>query len=379
LRPPRLYQYLFEDNSALTIRRQIGWCIECDCVAFIESVPTIEQLTVELETVSSKNSKNSNDILEPIVDIKKRIEWRKTRKSPPRCLDCGSVDTSVLDFTEIDEKFSQTTLFKHKCGGFLQLRDDPDGLRIAFRRSDIPVLHDSEGNYISGNDFFRQPKLPIVSQNIVDKNENQYINPFALLGFSDYEIEPDALALRRAIKKSFAEIELSDCNAIIFTGIRITKSDLHTILDGLDNKTTYDYHLSIFSNSKLLAFLHSPQVSDGPSFEWPTDSNLLTFLFPYLAFSFASAISACLSHFELNRWAGIFSYINKMPSSYHDTVIIPVRRKLEDVLDEVGKFQQSIANETTVNTEQLSQKIKQSIENRIRLVALDQVQIPNCR
>ena len=149
-RPMRFYKYLFNDNTVLKMKWDTGWCFDCDCVACVEVLPSLDELYERAKIIcSSEGDEAAAFINESVSEIYKRIQWRKERVSPARCMDCGRVKISTLDFIPISDSVSQTKEFTHKCGGFLQVKDDVDGLRICFKSTDeIPVLYDYEGNLI---------------------------------------------------------------------------------------------------------------------------------------------------------------------------------------------------------------------------------------
>jgi hypothetical protein len=52
--------------------------------------------------------------------LESRIAWRRMRKSPPRCLECGSMDVTPLLLTQAGEGMEKWTLPEHPgCGGMI--------------------------------------------------------------------------------------------------------------------------------------------------------------------------------------------------------------------------------------------------------------------
>lgn len=215
---------------------------------------------------------------------------------------------------------------------------------------------------------------PIESK-VVDRERYQYINPFSLLSIDNGSAKSrDQKIIKQHIKKLTADIELSDTKAIAFMNVRISKSDLHDILLDLDAEDTYNHHLAVFENDGLLSFLHTSRPSFASSFELPEDRSLLSFLYPYLAFSFANAITFSLSEFAPHEWQSIFAHIAEIPSSFHDTILLPVTRVLRNVLDDISKLQQSVDNETISGIKEVPQLLTDAIEKRIPLAAIEQLQ-----
>ena len=109
----RGFYYEFADTTNLELRSRIAWC--CNCFEFIDAewIPSLEVIESELAELNDPTSFRASSFAsteqpfdkspfierlaelyaEAKVEAAKRIEWRKTRKSPPRCLICG--DTEV--------------------------------------------------------------------------------------------------------------------------------------------------------------------------------------------------------------------------------------------------------------------------------------------
>jgi hypothetical protein len=83
-----------------------------------------------------------------------------------------------------------------------------------------------------------------------------YINPFKLLGITaDNLSDVDSATINKAKRKLLAEIELSDTNAIIHSGVEFNKGDCHKAIDDLDNDNKREFHHFILQNKPLNNFL----------------------------------------------------------------------------------------------------------------------------
>lgn len=83
----------------LPVRAKLGWCNECCNAVAVEFIPEIDQLTEELDHERRKASICEVDTGLPNnhqIWAESRLEWRKNRNSPSRCLECGTTD--IIDF-----------------------------------------------------------------------------------------------------------------------------------------------------------------------------------------------------------------------------------------------------------------------------------------
>lgn len=104
--------YRLPDGSLLHVRQRECWCQVCDSFLFAEDVPPLEALETELARLMIPDEELRQalaflevSIEERIEDTQQRIEWRRTRKSPPKCLHCGSTNITILPNLQESEEF----------------------------------------------------------------------------------------------------------------------------------------------------------------------------------------------------------------------------------------------------------------------------------
>jgi hypothetical protein len=93
--------YRLADGSKLHILQQSAWCPVCKRFVVAEEVPSIASLEEEIARYRSADPdtlltwafvSDGAPVAERVAELLRYIEWRKRRQSPPRCLECGSVD-----------------------------------------------------------------------------------------------------------------------------------------------------------------------------------------------------------------------------------------------------------------------------------------------
>jgi hypothetical protein len=100
-------------TSAPIVRHKFAVCKNCARIVNAEVIPELEALQHEIERFASI------DHADGIARLLPYIEWRSNRKSPPRCLECGSTTLTQLGLSQ-DGKFEVT---EHPtCGGTLSIK-----------------------------------------------------------------------------------------------------------------------------------------------------------------------------------------------------------------------------------------------------------------
>src|SRR6186713_1109976 len=90
------------DEYRLAIQQAFAWCPDCRHVVHTERLDNVPTLEAELDESSSLGKELYAELASPsdgswqktkerhVNDLRRRIEWRRSRVAPPRCLECGS-------------------------------------------------------------------------------------------------------------------------------------------------------------------------------------------------------------------------------------------------------------------------------------------------
>ena len=100
--------YRMPDGSLLHVRQKVCWCPVCEQLDMAEQIPSLVELEAELAKLLDPDEEQlrliafTQEPLEELIsEARARIEWRRHRKSPARCLRCGSTDlTHIPDQNE---------------------------------------------------------------------------------------------------------------------------------------------------------------------------------------------------------------------------------------------------------------------------------------
>jgi hypothetical protein len=150
----RGFYYEFPDGMTIGLRPTIAWC--CDCQIFVDAewIPSLDDIANELDELNDPTSFRASSYLsnkppfdkspylerraklyaEAKDEAKRRIDWRRVRQSPPRCLYCGSTDLRFPDddqTVEIPGRGSAVVEWSGMCSTeFCNWFFTPEGLRI---------------------------------------------------------------------------------------------------------------------------------------------------------------------------------------------------------------------------------------------------------
>jgi hypothetical protein len=102
----RRFEYVFPDGHTEGIWDDGGWCWSCSGFVRVEVLRELSELEAELGEAKAAESERPDLFVHPARDglpeirlshnLMRRVEWRRTRASPARCLECGSIEIVPL-------------------------------------------------------------------------------------------------------------------------------------------------------------------------------------------------------------------------------------------------------------------------------------------
>lgn len=173
------YIYVYLDGDQIPLLSQTGWCCDCDSIQDIEDLsitPRLEllrNLQRKMASIQKKNwpfiSRLTYDAREwaddpewrenlsidtiyrwsnQIEEVIKGIDLIQKRKSPPRCLSCGTTNINSVfppQTASKSEPDSSRSLIHPVCGGELELHPEYD---IFVNGSHLIREYSTEGKFI---------------------------------------------------------------------------------------------------------------------------------------------------------------------------------------------------------------------------------------
>jgi len=98
--------YRLPDKSLLRIEQEAAWCEGCRSFGVAEVIPSIEELYSRIQELQTPTQKlffiyRTQEAMGSAIDeLHTRLRWRGSRKSPARCLACGSTAITPVRFAE---------------------------------------------------------------------------------------------------------------------------------------------------------------------------------------------------------------------------------------------------------------------------------------
>jgi hypothetical protein len=104
--------YEFSESDRLDLHSEPIWCRRCADITHGEYLSTIEKLDTEIRDLHDPTSqcyrmarhgsldlvfgKGEELLQERLIEVERRRRWRMSRKSPPKCIHCGSIEIVML-------------------------------------------------------------------------------------------------------------------------------------------------------------------------------------------------------------------------------------------------------------------------------------------
>lgn len=165
------FHYRIGPSRTIRIDRDLGWCHPCAEFRAVEVLPARSRLEAQLEQHRKKlkeaedkaRSRVLSKLFRSVVvrderlialnraqveEIMAALAWRDSRRSPPRCLECGGTDIDHIGTIGFAPDPHRIALKHPGCGGGL-LVSTPE-FRINMRTEDR--LYDAEGRLLEAKD-----------------------------------------------------------------------------------------------------------------------------------------------------------------------------------------------------------------------------------
>jgi hypothetical protein len=184
----------------------------------------------------------------------------------------------------------------------------------------------------------------------------QYINPIEILGLSSVvdTTSIDNEIVKKAKRKLFADIDLSDNGLFEYYGLQLTKGDCEKVIDDLTNNDLKEFYLYLASNKKLNNFLVNG--NDAVFINFKQDSifklpEFVKFISPYFAPKFDKALLNAFENEDVEQTKSILKTSFLISQNDINLAYKSVSNNIQNRIDEIDEITRDIKNEESVYDE----------------------------
>lgn len=184
----------------------------------------------------------------------------------------------------------------------------------------------------------------------------QYINPIEILGLSNATdtTSIDNETIKKAKRKLFADIDLSDNGLFDYYGLHITKGDCEKAIDYLSNNDYKEFYLYLANNKKLNEFLVKGQTDVFNNFKQDSIfklSEFVNFVSPYFASKFDKALLIAFENENVEQTKAILNTSFLISQADVNTAYKSVSNSIQNKIAEIDEITKDIKNEESLYDE----------------------------
>lgn len=181
----------------------------------------------------------------------------------------------------------------------------------------------------------------------------QYINPIEILKLSNMadSSQIDSDTIKKAKRRLFADIDLSDDGHYNYYGLQLSKGDCDRAINELSNNDLKEFYLYLTSNKKLNEFLVNGNESLFDNFKQDSIFKLadfVNFISPYYAPKFDKALSTAFEDEDVELLKSILKTSFLVSQSNVNTAYKTVSNILQNRLTELSEIRTDIKNEESI-------------------------------
>ena len=184
----------------------------------------------------------------------------------------------------------------------------------------------------------------------------QYINPIEILELSNATdtTSIDNETIKKAKRKLFADIDLSDNGLFEYYGLQITKSDCEKVIDELSNNDLKEFYLYLATNKKLNAFLVNGNSDVFTNFKQDSIFKLpefVKFISPFFAPKFDKALLTAFENENETDTKAILNTSSLISQTEVNTAYKSVSNNIQNKISEIDEITKEIKNEESIYDE----------------------------
>jgi len=194
-----------------------------------------------------------------------------------------------------------------------------------------------------------------------------FINPLEILDLKDNEINSiDNIAIKKAKRKLFADIDLSEDCQLHYKDIKLTKSFCERAIDELENNEKKEFYSYLLTNEPLNNFLTSGNELLFSNFKQEAIYKLdefINFISPYYSTRFDRSITNAFKKNNIDLFRSILRTQFLINKTHIGTAFKSLSNELQHRIEEVDKITNEIKNEETDYTDDDIEEVIGKAEN----------------
>jgi hypothetical protein len=181
----------------------------------------------------------------------------------------------------------------------------------------------------------------------------QFINPIEILGLSNFEVasEIDNESIKKAKRKLFADIELSENESLEYHGINLSKSECEKAIDQLGTNDFKEFYLYLTTNEKLNNYLISGEdlifkrFKQDSIFKVP---EFIEFISPFFAPKFDKSLLSAFENEDEQLVKSILKTSFLFTQSQINIAYKSLSKIIQERLSEIKKIREEIRDEVSL-------------------------------
>lgn len=192
--------------------------------------------------------------------------------------------------------------------------------------------------------------------NIDKLTKMQYINPIEILELSDIPntTSIDNNTIKKAKRKLFAEIDLSDTGLLEYHGLALTKGDCERVIDDLTYPNLKEFYMYLVTNKKLNNFLVNGNEDVFLNFKHDSIFNLpefVKFISPLFAPKFDRALLNAFENEDIDQTKYILKTSFLISQNELNTAYKSVSNSIQNRIFQINEITKDIKNEESIYDE----------------------------
>ena len=183
-----------------------------------------------------------------------------------------------------------------------------------------------------------------------------YVNPIEILGLSNATntISIDNEIIKKAKRKLFADIDLSDNGVLEYYGLQLTKGNCEKAIDELTNNDIKEFYLYLANNKTLNEFLASGKDAIFKNFKQESIYKLpefIKFISPYFTPKFDKALLAAFENDNADLTKAILNTSTLIAQTDLNSAFKSVSNNIQNKIAEIDEITKDIKNEESAYDE----------------------------